>query len=152
MHVSAFLLNSALRISFLHISLMDSNFPLFLQDCLFPEKLQRFCSSPPGCQWPDLSISRRFSPLFWGTSAWSACQHTSSTLHCFSSTWKEGEELKEWRRRLDKNVSFVKFDNTDGISAQLKPGSIWKATFLPLHCLHKEMCLETDARGSKRRI
>lgn len=85
------------------VGLNSSVFVCLLQDCLCPEKLLCFWSSPPGCLWLAHSILHLFSPLFWGTSAWCACQHILSTLHCSSPTWNEGEQLKEWRKRLDRN-------------------------------------------------
>lgn len=77
-------------------------FPLQGWPC--PKKLQPFWSFPPGCQWPALSTSRQFLRLFWGTSAWCACQHTSSTSLCSSPMWNERRQLREWRRRRVKKA------------------------------------------------
>lgn len=77
-------------------------FLCLLQDSHCPREQQCFWSSPPGCLWSVRSTLHLFLPSFWGISAWSACQHTLSTLHCSSPTWNEGEQLKQWRKRLGR--------------------------------------------------
>lgn len=87
---------------FLNVFIMDLTPVIVLQDSLCPKKLHCFWYFPPGCQWLALFTWHRFLSSFWGTSVWSACRHTSSTLRCFSPTWSAGEQLKEWRRRQDR--------------------------------------------------
>lgn len=131
-----------------------------LQGCLCPKKLQCFWSFPPGCQWPALSISHRFLPLFWGISAWSACQHTLSTLRCSTPTWNEGGQLKEWRRRLDRKGHLWNSTSLFFFSAELEAALDLKSTFSPtvfLRCLlmlrlFRETRLKMHLRRSVRKF